>query len=140
MGSSCAKAKALSPRERQQPNLRPHSGVQQALLGSFSQSGLIDAAEQVDWFPGVVDPSINSFDVEVGLVAGGISARLIVNDGHEHACGPEIEERIAGPFSRPATVVNLVDEEHNLIGHLGCVRQLAYLKVAGMRRVCSVIL
>ena len=86
-----------------------------------SQSGLIDAAEQVDGFPRVVDPSIGGFDVEVRLVAGGISARLVVNDSHEHGCSPEFGEQFAGPFSGPAAVVNLVDEEYNLVGHLGCV-------------------
>src|SRR5215475_13803982 len=113
--------------------------VKRSLRGLPSQCGLIDAAEHVDRFPRIMNPPINGFDVEVGLVTGGISARLIVDDGHEHGRGPEFGERTAGPFSCPATVVNLVDEEHNLVGHLGYVRQLAYFEITGPHRVLSVI-
>jgi hypothetical protein len=76
--------------------------------------------------------------MEVGLVAGGVSARLVVNDGHEHGRRPEFDERIASPFSRPATFVNLVHEEHNLAGNLRCIRQLAYFEITGLHRAFSV--
>src|SRR5215470_16223300 len=72
-----ASAAVVAPIEGSGP-ARPNQ-ARRPLRGLSSQGSLIDAAEQVDRFPRIVNPSINGFDVEIGLIPGGIGSRLIVN-------------------------------------------------------------
>src|SRR6266487_1587573 len=101
---------------------RVYGGSMAGLWRRVAQGCLVDAAERVDRLPRVVHPPVGGLDVEVGFVAGGVRARLVVDHGHRHGGGTEFGERAAGPLSGPAGIVHLVDEQDDLALHVRFVR------------------